>query len=78
MNMAVQQSGIEHGFRDNWGQFDDRGYSMEVIYSSSDLDYVSEDKKTLQVGMQEEESCGSGWKHFLLSDLKIYFDQTRG
>ena len=40
----------------NGGQFADRAYSMEMIYSSSDIGYHSRDKKTWQPGTGETRS----------------------
>ena len=39
----------------NWGQFADRGYGTEVIYSISDQDFDSRDKKEWQ------ELAGEAW-----------------
>ena len=37
----------------DWGQFDNRGYSTEVIHSNSDQDCDYRDDKTRQAGMEE-------------------------
>ena len=38
----------------DWGPLNNRGYSMEAIYSGVDQDYDFWDKKTWQVGTREK------------------------
>ena len=40
-----QEVGLNTKFKYDVGQFEDCGYSMEAIYSSSDQDYDSGDKR---------------------------------
>ena len=42
---VCQEVGLNTKFKYDVGQFEDCGYSMEAIYSSSDQDYDSGDKR---------------------------------
>lgn len=65
VNTAQHLTGTDYCLPDQGGQFEGRGYSIEVIYSGSNE------------GQQDTAGRVTQQNREIVSELKIYFDQTR-
>lgn len=57
-NRVEHQLGLHTASEANWGKFDNRGYSTEVIYSSSDQDYSGLSPLGSTMGFMKEDGLG--------------------
>lgn len=74
-SLMVTELGLNTASK-TYGGLGDRGCSTEVIYSDSKKDFYSE--TTRHEGQEQERHADLEYFPILLSELKIYFDHTRG